>query len=111
VNGEINKTSGNLEIKDTNTQGLKISTTSGDTVFSGILAGKTFIKSTSGSITLDIASKKNNYDIYADVLSGCIYINDKKQNRQKEKQYSKSENGENELRLKTTSGDIRVAFH
>jgi Putative adhesin len=109
--GEINKTSGNLEIKDTDTRGLKISTTSGNTVFTGILAGKSDIKSTSGSIMLDIASKKQNYNIYADVLSGYIYIDGKKQNCQKEKQYNKSENGQNELRLKTTSGYIRVAFH
>ena len=69
-NGEIRNTSGNLQIKNTNIQGLKISSTSGSTVFTGVLTGKTDIKSTSGSITLDIAAKKQDYDINVKAQGG-----------------------------------------
>jgi hypothetical protein len=109
-NAEIKKTSGNLEIINSKIQGLQISSTSGNTVFSGVLTGKTNIESTSGSINLVIDSKKDNYNIQIDATSGRIILDGQKIEKKKDKQYNKSENCQNNLRLKSTSGNVLVNF-
>jgi DUF4097 and DUF4098 domain-containing protein YvlB len=107
---DIKSTSGNLDIKSTKMQGLKRSTTSGNTVFSGVLTGKTDIKSTSGSINLTIESKKENYNIFIDITSGSIFLDGQKTKKNKDRLYYKSEIGQNDLMLKSTSGSVKIMF-
>jgi hypothetical protein len=109
-NCEIKNTSGKIVINNLDQSNLKISTTSGGVTIKGILSGKTEIKSTSGSITLGILDKKQNYNIYTEQTSGKIFINGIKQERKKGNIYNKSENKQNDLKLKTTSGNVKINF-
>jgi DUF4097 and DUF4098 domain-containing protein YvlB len=110
-NADVGTSSGNVEMKDTRPRGLKISSSSGNTTLSGIPTGNTEIQSTSGGITLDIADKKQNYDVDIDVSGGKIYIDGQKQTGRKRSSARRNGNGGNGLRLKTTGGDVKVNFH
>jgi len=106
----INNTSGNLDFKNTKIQGLKISTTSSNTSFTGLLTGETDIRSTSGSIHLTLDSKKENYNLFIDGLSGSMMLDGQKLEKKKNKQYNQSENRQNNLRLKSLSGNVEINF-
>jgi DUF4097 and DUF4098 domain-containing protein YvlB len=109
--GEIFSTSGNMVIKSTNTRGLNISTSSGNIFFKGVLSGTNDIKSSSGNINFQITESKQNYDLNIDTNSGTAYIDGQKQKQRKENQYNKVVKSENNISMKTKSGNIKINFN
>ena len=90
-------TSGNIQLADVSTQENVITTTSGDIFFEGVQADHIVLEATSGNIVGTLNGNQEDYTIYSNTSSGDVHL-------------PPSYNGEKELIVSTTSGDIGIQF-
>ena len=105
--GQAGASSGKLEATATNLRDFGMKTTSGNISFSGTMAGECALKSSSGNISCKVAGSVRNFAVSADVTSGKILINDRKQDT---RHYLANENCDDSISIRTTSGNVQLNF-
>lgn len=100
--------SGNCNFETVQAMNLTVDGGSGRVVYKGELSGNCIFDSGSGSIRLDIEGSKSDYDIRADLGSGGLYVNGKKEGSGIYVYNNGS--AENSLVFSTGSGRVSVNF-
>ena len=101
----ITMTSGGLTVTDIISNSFTADITSGNATLSGDFNGENNIKTTSGSIKMDLLDPKTEYSRFINVTSGSVYIDG-----HKETGTDSNTGADNSLVITVTSGNVRLNF-
>lgn len=102
----IDSGSGSVELSEVSAEMMNADTGSGRLRYSGTLSGNVTIDSGSGSVALTISTREEDYNLAADIGSGGLYINGRRENRTK----VRNDNARYSLWVNSGSGRVSIEF-
>lgn len=103
---KVDSGSGSVELSAVSAETLHANTGSGRLRYSGALSGNVTIDSGSGSVALTVTGSAEDYNLTADIGSGGLYINGKRENRTK----VRYDNAVYSLWVESGSGRVSIEF-
>ena len=106
IKGKIKLTSGDLILKDIDSDKLSITMTSGDANIENLAVNDLDIDMTSGSMDLELAGSEDDYSYKLEATSGDFRLGDKKI----DKEYRSDDKKDKKITAEMTSGNLKITF-